>query len=129
MSDQARAGAVLYAKDPARLSAFYAGALGLEVAHREDDHVLATSSAFELVVLAIPTPIAATIEITAPPSRREDTPIKLVFPVASIGEVRAAAIRHSVIDPPDREWANRGARVCDGHDPEGNVVQFRERVR
>ncbi len=29
--------------------------------------------------------------------------------------------------PPEREWNFQGYRVCDGMDPEGNVVQFRQR--
>ena len=28
----------------------------------------------------------------------------------------------------EREWEFDGDRVCDGHDPEGNVLQLRERV-
>jgi hypothetical protein len=26
----------------------------------------------------------------------------------------------------DREWEFEGAKVCDGHDPEGNVFQLRQ---
>jgi hypothetical protein len=33
-----------------------------------------------------------------------------------------------VIEPADREWSFNGATVCDGLDPEGNVIQFREHV-
>ena len=32
------------------------------------------------------------------------------------------------IKPPEAEWEARGFRAVDGHDPEGNVVQFRERT-
>jgi hypothetical protein len=31
------------------------------------------------------------------------------------------------IDPAESEWIFQGYRVCDGHDPEGNVVQFQQR--
>jgi len=26
----------------------------------------------------------------------------------------------------EREWELRGANVCDGHDPEGNIFQLRQ---
>ncbi len=94
----ARAGAVVYAKDPARVAAFYEGPA-----------------------------IAASIVIETPPERRQDTPIKLVLPVSSLQAVRMAAARlGGALNAPEREWAWRGWRFCDGHDPEGNVVQFRQ---
>jgi len=130
MSDQPNAGAVVYAKDLARVSAFYAGVLGCRVAHSEVDHVVLESPAFQLVIVAIPAHIAGSIDVAEPPIRRSDTPIKLVFPVASIDTARlAAASRGGELDPPEREWRFQGFRVCDGHDPEGNVVQFRARAR
>jgi hypothetical protein len=30
------------------------------------------------------------------------------------------------IEPADQEWEFNGVTVCDGLDPEGNVIQFRE---
>jgi hypothetical protein len=30
------------------------------------------------------------------------------------------------MEPADREWSFNGVTVCDGFDPEGNVIQFRE---
>ncbi|HEY5308792.1 MAG TPA: hypothetical protein VIK97_09810, partial [Casimicrobiaceae bacterium] len=74
--------------------------------------------------------IAATIGVAEPPVRRTETPVKMVLTVASIDVVRAAAeSRGGQLNPPEHEWQFRGFRACDGHDPEGNVVQFRERVR
>jgi predicted enzyme related to lactoylglutathione lyase len=127
---QERSGAVVYAKDLARVSAFYASVPGFTVTHAEPDHVVLESPALQLVIVAIPEHIAATIEVADPPVRRADTPIKLVFTVTSIEELRAtASARGGQLDTPEREWQFQGYRVCDGHDPEGNVVQFRERVR
>jgi hypothetical protein len=31
-----------------------------------------------------------------------------------------------VLESADREWSFNGVTVCDGLDPEGNVIQFRE---
>ena len=129
MSYQAIAGAVLYAKNIECASAFYAGCCGLEVAHSEDDHVVLESPTFQLVIVAIPTTIAASISITTPPARRTETPIKLFFHVDSIDAIREVAARlGGELNPAEREWRFQSTRVCDGIDPEGNVVQFREKV-
>ncbi len=121
------ASAVVYAVDVSRLTAFYAQVAQLPVLLVEPDYALLASRTFELVIHAIPAQVAAQIEITVPPQRREDTPIKLGFLVASLAEarVRAAALGGQ-LDPVEREWAFRGSRLCDGHDPEGNVIQLRE---
>jgi predicted enzyme related to lactoylglutathione lyase len=129
-SDQIRAGAVLYARDVGRLQAFYQAVAGLVVEQAESDHVALASSSFQLVILRIPERIAASIEIETPPRRRTDTPVKLVFFVADIAATRAAAASHGgELDPAVREWVFQGCRVCDGQDPEGNVVQFRQKMR
>jgi predicted enzyme related to lactoylglutathione lyase len=58
--------------------------------------------------------------------RREDVPVKLVFAVVDIVAARnSAAERGGAVDPVDREWGFEGFKVCDGHDPEGNVFQLR----
>jgi hypothetical protein len=31
-----------------------------------------------------------------------------------------------MLDPAASEWTWRGLRHCDGHDPEGNVIQLRQ---
>lgn len=127
MSGAATVGAVVYAKDVARVSAFYAETCALRLVRSEADHVVLERPAFELVIVAVPERIAKSIEIASPPVRREGTPIKLVFEVASIDAVRARAPGlGGALNPPEREWRWHGRRVCDGHDPEGNVVQFRE---
>lgn len=123
----ARAGAVVYAKDPARMAAFYAGTAALRPVRAADDHLVLMSNALELFVVRIPPAIAASIVIETPPDRRDDTPIKLVLAVSSLEAVRVAAAEHGGgLDPAEREWAFGEWRVCDGYDPEGNVVQFRQ---
>ena len=127
MRNSFRAGAVLFAKHVARVQAFYQAVANLAVEHAEADHVVLASPAFQLVILKIPEQIASAIEIASPPRRRAETPIKLVFEVASIAAARESArLQGGELNPPDLEWTFQGYRVCDGHDPEGNVVQFRE---
>ena len=129
MPPQAKPGAVIYAKDLPQVSAFYAGVVGFEAAHSEAAHIVLESPLFQLVVLSIPRAIASSIEITSPPARRTDAPIKLVFFVPSLDVCREAAARlGGELNPPEREWWFQGARVCDGQDPEGNVFQLREKT-
>lgn len=127
MPDFPPAAAVLYAKDIARVGDFYVHVAGLRPAHEAQDHRVLASAAFQLVVVEVPPGIAATIHLTEPPQRRENTAVKLVFPVASLAAARQVAPAHGGrLNTPGREWVFQGSRVCDGEDPEGNVVQFRE---
>jgi predicted enzyme related to lactoylglutathione lyase len=115
---------VLYASDVPRLQTFYESVCGLEVAESTPEFVTLTSETWELTLVAVPEAVAATIGVTDPPRRRTRTPIKLAFGVASLAEARsAAAAAGGVVD--SAEWVLDGAVVCDGHDPEGNVVQLR----
>jgi predicted enzyme related to lactoylglutathione lyase len=118
---------VVFAKDLQRMARFYERVLSLAVISAEPDHVALESAVQQLVIHAIPPRWAAGIVIATPPARREDTPIKLFFAVDSIDALRAsAAALGGRIDPPARAWQARGFRAVDGHDPEGNVLQFRE---
>ena len=121
------AGAIVYAKDIRRLAAFYAAVADLEIVHEVADHVVLESETHELVIVAIPAATAARIVIATPPARRENTAFKLSFAVPSLAEARAAAqAAGGELNPPEKEWDFQGLRVCDGCDPEGNVVQLRE---
>jgi predicted enzyme related to lactoylglutathione lyase len=127
MSHQPRAGAVVFAKDLPRVAKFYEELLSMVVSHAENDHVVLESPACQLVVHAIPEKFAASIQVSTPPERRTETPIKLFFYVSSIAQARARAVAlGGELNPSESEWEARGFRACDGHDPEGNVVQFRE---
>jgi catechol 2,3-dioxygenase-like lactoylglutathione lyase family enzyme len=119
-----RAGAVLYASDTHRLQAFYESVCGLEVVESTSEYVILASEVWELTLVAVPEDVAATLTLTDPPRRRTQTPIKLVFGVGSLAKARsAAAVVGGMVDP--AEWTFADALVCDGQDPEGNVVQFR----
>ena len=124
---QPAAGAIVYAKDVARVSRFYAQVAGLEIVHEVDDHVVLEDEAVELVIVRIPPAIAERIVIATPPARRENTAVKLVFWVADLAQARAGALEAGgVLDPVAKEWTFQGTLACDGHDPEGNVIQLRQ---
>jgi hypothetical protein len=61
---------------------------------------------------------------------REDTPFKPTFIVKDLAAVRAAVeATGGWLKPAEQAWHFRGTVVLDGHDPEGNVVQFKQRER
>jgi catechol 2,3-dioxygenase-like lactoylglutathione lyase family enzyme len=129
MSYESRTGAVLFAKSLDRVAAFYSNVLGLREANRDDDHILLESPGFQLVVHRITGGGSAAGEITVPPARRGTAAFKPVFFVPGISPLRAIAEAHGgVMEPPEREWSFNGVTVCDGLDPEGNVIQFRQQT-
>jgi len=129
MSNKPKPSAVIFAKNVAQVVKFYEGVLSMSVVHRDSDHIVLNSEDFQLVIHAIPKQIADTIAIAVPPEIREDTAIKLCLPVSSIAEARAKAVAlGGKVNAEEREWNGPGFKACDGHDPEGNVVQFRERM-
>ena len=127
MTNRIHSGAVIYAKDIASVSRFYAEIAGLAVSHQESGFIVLESPGFQLVVVAIPAHIAAQVQVASPPERREDTAVKLIFLVPSIAAARSTAARlGGALNEAGREWQFQSYRVCDGNDPEGNVIQFRE---
>lgn len=122
-----RAAAVVYAKNLKRIAEFYQRVASLSLKRAAEDHVVLVSESFELVVIQIPRHLAESIEIEEPAVRRTQNPIKLVFFVENIAVAREVANTRSVaLNAPDDEWVFEGNRVCDGHDPEGNVFQLRQ---
>ncbi len=124
---QPKSGAVLFAKDLPRVASFYEELLGLPVVVADGEKIVLESAEFLLVVHAVPREVAESISITSPPELRTDVPIKLFFPVASLAEARVkASCLGGALYPSQKEWGGKGFRACDGYDPEGNIVQFRE---
>jgi len=126
MAMKIKSGAVVFARDFQRLARFYAGIAGLEPVDSDDAHAVLASADVELVLHALSGETAP----AGPPIDREDTYIKLFFPVASLAAARERAPGlGGRLRPAGTEWQARGFRACDGVDPEGNVFQLREAVR
>ena len=120
-------GLVVFAKNKQRVSAFYRETLGLAVLEQAAGHDLLQGAGIEVVVHSIPRKQAATITISQPPLLRESQAMKPTFVVDSLERVRAAAeATGGGLKPLAGAWHIRGATVLDGHDPEGNVVQFKQ---
>ena len=127
MSDQLRTGVVLFVADVERIATFYSAVLGLAEVSRGDDHIRLELAGFQLVVHQIPRGRPSPGKITVPPARRVAAAFKPVFFVSSISNARSiAGANGGFLEAADREWSFNGVTVCDGVDPEGNVVQFRE---
>jgi len=129
MPSTPKPGAVVFVKNLERVAKFYEKLLSLSVVEAESGHVVLESEAIQLVLHAIPAHIAESISISEPPEVREETPIKLFFPVVSIAQARASApALGGQVGPVEQEWEFRGIRACDAYDPEGNVFQLRQNV-
>ena len=126
MTTVGRSGAVLFAKDVSRVANFYAGVLEWPVVERGDYWVVLEASGIQLVVHGMPPEVASTIEISEPPVRRASAAVKPVFFVESLATTRSkASTLGGGLNPAADEWSYGGTTVCDGVDPEGNVIQFR----
>jgi predicted enzyme related to lactoylglutathione lyase len=106
---------------------FYERCLGLRVRDAAGDYAVLESDAWRLSLVVVPSAVAATIQLSVPPRRREQTPIKLAFRVPRIDELRSpVAALGGQVDPSSSEWEFLGFRRCDAIDPEGNVIQLLE---
>jgi predicted enzyme related to lactoylglutathione lyase len=128
-STKMRQALVVFAKNKKRMSAFYAQTLALAVEDSAASHDVLRGHGCEVVVHAIPRKYAVDIRIARPPALREETPFKPVFVVESLDAVRAAAKKTGGgLKPIEATWQFRGCLVLDGWDPEGNIVQFKQKA-
>lgn len=79
-----KSAAVLYVKELRRMRSFYRACFGMRVVDETEDYCELESEALTLSLVVVPDHIAATIDITVPPSRRDDVPIKLAFRVKNL---------------------------------------------
>jgi predicted enzyme related to lactoylglutathione lyase len=128
MAGPAASGVLVYAKDVERLAAFYETIFAMSRQFESPDLVVLESPALQLVLHAIPAKIAASISITTPPARREQSALKPFFAVESISAARVAAAQLGGEIFAD-QFTARGFNACNACDPEGNIFQVREPVR
>ena len=109
------------------MAEFYQLVADMTILYGDNDHVVLELEGMQLVVHALPPGVPRDETIVTPPTVREDSYLKLCFPVTSIAAARRQAESlGGMIKPAANEWEARGFRACDGHDPEGNVIQVRE---
>jgi predicted enzyme related to lactoylglutathione lyase len=124
-----RAEAIVYVRDLERMCAFYRRCVELEVGDAAEDYAVLESEMWRLSLVVVPPSIAATIQLSVPPERRDTTAIKLAFRVPRIADLRSpVAALGGQVDPIGTEWHFLGFKRCDAIDPEGNVIQLLEPV-
>ncbi len=120
---------VLFVANVARCTAFYCEIAKMTRLHEESSYAILECNGLELVIHAFYGSANALDSAEEPPTVREDSCFKLCLPVTSIENARAIAPAWGGhIKPQESEWESRGIRACDGHDPEGNVIQVRQSV-
>lgn len=124
-----QAGLVIFAKSVKKLSAFYIRTLGLEVEESARSHQLLRGNGYEVVVHAIPPQYAREIKIEKPPELREDSAMKPSFVVPDLQALRLAVVETGGwLKPEEMAWTFCGHKVLDGCDPEGNILQFKQKL-
>src|SRR3954453_21258416 len=115
---------VIFVADVRRVTTFYRELASMSVLIEEDGYSVMEVEGLQLVVHALAgEPQVAEGQVRV----REDSYVKLCLPVESIAAARSvAAANGGAIKSAQHEWEARGFRACDGHDPEGNVIQVRD---
>lgn len=127
MPGPARAGVLIYAKNLEVLSGFYQTLLGLKVLAADAEHRVMENDDAQLVLHAMPPHLAAAVVIASPPDPRVEQAIKPFFTVESLAEaeVLARQLGGFVFGP---TWDGPGFQVRNACDPEGNILQLRQRA-
>ncbi len=122
-------GAVVYVQHLDRMRRFYSECFALSTAEATETYCVLESGAWTLSLVVLPDEIAAKTQLAEPAQGRNDVPVKLTFDVRSIEALRVPLARlGGRIDPGTVPWDFRGLRHCDVIDPEGNIVQLRQRL-
>jgi predicted enzyme related to lactoylglutathione lyase len=118
-------GAVVYAADLELMKTFYERVVKLPVTEVGEGYIVMG----QVILVEMPSELAETVDRSAPRQRRDDSAVRLVFDVPGIAAARVRSAQlGGEVDPADSAWEFGPYRVCDGHDPEGNPVQFREHL-
>jgi predicted enzyme related to lactoylglutathione lyase len=119
--------AVLFAKDLAKVTAFYEQVFAMTSTVADEYHSSLNCRGFNLIVHQIPKQFADHITIAQPPERRAEVPMRLDYPVRSVSDARRIACSlGGEIDEAPPGWAERNANFFLGCDPEGNVFGVTE---
>ena len=117
---------VVFSVDVARCAAFYEKVLGFTAKPEVTGDIRLFGDGEEVLVHSIPKGIAMNIEISVPPSPREDSALKPVFDVASLGAA-LDNVRTTGGVVTTRTFTLEGLTRHDVLDPDGNVIQLRSR--
>src|SRR5262249_3756582 len=125
------AAAVLYVTDLDAMVAFYERCFALaRVDDEPDEFCVLTNADWELTLVVASASVRAALVTTDPPTRRTETPMKLVVDVADVEQAASVvASCGGASNAFESAWDFRGHRHLDCVDVEGNVSQLRQRLR
>ena len=118
---------LVYAQDVSAVSHFYQAVLAGQISEQHEDYWVVIAPGVEVVVLS--TPLTRALPVVHEPLPRQDVAIKPVFIVDDLQRVREAAVATGGgAKPAHAEWRFGDFLVLDGWDPEGNIIQFRQKA-
>jgi predicted enzyme related to lactoylglutathione lyase len=118
---------VLFVANVERVAAFYCDIFAMKRLEGDRDHAVLGIDGFQLVVHRLRGEPEPAQDTQGKVRVRKDSYVKICLPVESIGAARKRAkALGGDVKPARNEWEARGFRACDGHDPEGNVIQVRQ---
>jgi predicted enzyme related to lactoylglutathione lyase len=121
--------AVLFARDQKKLAEFYVQVVDAAITLGEADYTALRCADFDLLVHQIPRNLLTGATAGEPLQRREQTALRLDFPVDDVAHARREAARlGGVIDERPPPWAGGDATFFLGHDSEGNVIGLKLRT-
>lgn len=125
MPGPAPAGLLIYAKDLNAVASFYQHVLNATLLHADHEHRVLQTTDMQIVIHAMPPPIADGMTISVPPEPRTEQAIKPFFSVEHLAAAEgvAEAFGGRVWGP---IWPGVGFRVRNVCDPEGNIIHLRE---
>jgi predicted enzyme related to lactoylglutathione lyase len=123
--------AVIYVKNLETMSLFYESVL--ELTRQEplsNEFCVLIGKKFTLSLVVMPEGIAPNFDAFNRPKRRSGSPIKLSFEVDEVeATLRTIGPLGGVTDELSTAWEWNGFRHLDFTDPEGNVVQIRQKMK
>lgn len=125
MPGPAKSGVLIYAQDLELISRFYERLLPATVLLADSEHRVLQSKYAQLIIHAIPAQYTGEIEMSAPPSPREEQAIKPFFTVANLENAEQIVVESGglVLGP---VWPGPSMRVRNACDPEGNIIHLRQ---
>ncbi|MCE2990530.1 MAG: hypothetical protein ACK5UX_04420 [Burkholderiales bacterium] len=130
MSRKPLASVVLFVSDVLRVANFYRELGAMCQVGGDAAHAVLEVDGFQLVVHQLRGGPEPSVGADGGPLVREDAYTKICIPVESIAAARERArLFGGSVRSSGFEWQTSAFRACDGHDPEGNVIQVREAIR
>jgi len=121
---------LIFADDKTKVSSFYQCVLGLDVIESTSSYELLSGHGCEIFVHSASVSESSSGGDESKPAPRIDTSLKPIFTVFDLEGIRDVAVHTGgFLLPPEQAWKYRNFLVLDGWDPEGNVVQFRQKLK